>query len=96
MEAFGKLMCTILFGAAAVASRAWALVILWRWFVVPTFHLPSLTWALAYGLVLVVEVLHSTALPEYADKSYTGQLGRTIGGGILTPWLCVFIGWIIK
>ena len=36
--------------------RAWVLLSMWRWFVVPTFDLPDLTLGIAYALLLIVAI----------------------------------------
>lgn len=96
MEAFGKFILSIMIGTLAVFSQACAAVLLWCWFVVPFFHIAPLTWNVAYGLILVIGVLHHTSSPEYKDDSFTGMISRVIGVGIIGPWLSVGIGWLVK
>ena len=36
--------------------RAWVLLSMWRWFVIPTFDLPDLTLGIAYALLLIVTI----------------------------------------
>ena len=96
METFGKFVLSFLLGAVVIISQAWAVVILWRWFAVPYFHVAPLTWQMAYGFILILSVMHQTEGPEHEDKSYTGIISRMIGAGIFAPWVAVGVGWLIK
>ncbi len=96
MEVLGKLTLSVVLGVIAIASRAYAVVLLWRWFMVPTFHLPPLGWLPAYGLCLLSALLLMQEPPEHKDTSYAANVGRLVGNGILAPWLMVGIAWIIK
>jgi hypothetical protein len=96
MEWFGKFIFSVMIGAVAVISQSFAAVILWRWFVIPFFHLPPLTWSVAYGFILILAVVHTIPDPERKDDSFTAVISRVIGSGIIGPWIAVGIGWIIK
>lgn len=96
METFGKFIFSVLAGTVAVFSRAYAVILLWRWFVIPFFHLAPLTWNIAYGLILTLGVMHYVSGPEYKDNSFTATLSRVIASGIIGPWISVGIGWLIK
>lgn len=53
--------CIILLGSAwlpvSIYITGSTLSILWRWFVVPSLHLPALTFGYAYGISLLVSFL---------------------------------------
>jgi hypothetical protein len=72
-----------------VLLRAWALVILWRWYVVPTFAAPELRMAPAFGLALIVSFLTNVSVPQKDKKPHEVLLHP-----ILNPLLCVLMGWI--
>lgn len=91
-----KFILSCAMSAAIIGSRGFAAVLLWHWFVVPTFHLPELTWRVAYGLALVLSVLHAAPEPEYEKDSWQARMVRLFSSGIVEPWICVAIGWILK
>lgn len=62
--------------------RGFVLMMLWGWYVVPLFHLPSLTIAYAYGLGL----LASYAIPSGDRKPSWGM--------VVYPVLVLLFGWI--
>lgn len=68
--------------------RAFVLLKLWTWFVMPLFGLPALTIPYAIGLSLVVSLFfHSTAKKE--DKNFWVS-------AITSPLIALFIGWIVQ
>ena len=66
--------------------RAWVLIKLWGWFIVPVFHLPDLNIPLAIGLCLVVGMFTATMKSEKVNWL----------GAILAPFITLFMGWIVK
>jgi methyl coenzyme M reductase alpha subunit len=90
----------LVFGMVLVIgfAYAWALSVLWGWFVADLFHLPQLSILGAYGLLLAYQAL---ARPEYNTKEYEGlewgpMIGAMAGKGIVGPVLGVLFGWFIK
>lgn len=83
--AFGtKEMLTVVFVVGALASLpvltllmmivdAYALTVLWGWFVVPLFQLPALTMPLAMGLRLVAGMLTGSLYLTQSDTSANQQ-----------------------
>lgn len=96
MAAFGKLVFSFFLGVLIIASRSWAIVLLWRWFAQPTFHLPSLTWRLAYGLSMLVWLISASEVAEHEDNSYKAVCTRAITRGVISPWIFVGMGWLVK
>lgn len=96
MDSVAEVFLSTLIFAAIVISRGFAIVLLWGWFVVPVFHLPAITWRVAYGLALLIWVMPHAPDPEYKDGSWAARMGRSVGSGILEPWLCVVVGWVLK
>lgn len=76
--------------------RAWALAKLWIWFIVPVFHLPTLTMAQAYGIAMTIGLFaeqHSDAKEEDDEvKKWTSATSRIIIG----PLIAVLFGWVVK
>ena len=52
----------------AILIRAWVAVLLWQWFVVPTFHLVPLTYPAAIGLSMLTRVMLPTPPLPDPDK----------------------------
>lgn len=92
MEALIAIMVLLIGIIAVVVAmtllRAFVLLKLWAWFVVPLFNLPALTIPYAIGLSLVVSmfIIHAT---KDDDKKYWA-------GAIITPLVALLIGWIVK
>lgn len=69
----------------------YVLTVLWRWFVVPTFHAPALSIPAAIGIALIVVMLtHRTRKPE-DDPEY----GLVLLYGIFVPAVALFWGWVV-
>ncbi len=98
MEAFGKLVAVILVGAAGVFSTAYAFVILWGWFVVPQFHMQPLNLATAYAILMLVSLTRAARWKssEENEQSFSSKIGEAVGSTIVSPWVAVGIGWLIK
>jgi hypothetical protein len=75
-------------GILGAILRAGSAVILWRWFVVPTFGLPELTKALAFGLSVTALQLFPWAAPDH-KKNVTRA---DVLGSMLTPYLQAGVG----
>lgn len=95
MNFFGKFCFGVVLSSSAILSRAYAAVFLWRWFMVPTFHLPELTWATAIGISLVFEVMNPSPTIERKDNSYLA-ISVSLFMSAITPWFLVWIGYIVK
>lgn len=94
-----------LLGAAAAAAllfatiaNGWALSILWAWFVVPTFSLPSLSVPAAMGIVLTAQLIYRTDPSTEKYKDMGGwELAVTIGAAALAaPAAAVGFGWLVR
>jgi hypothetical protein len=94
-EALGQTTGLIVVLVFSVTAYAFVLQNMWGWFIVPVFHLPSITLAEAVGLDLMVSLLR-------INNPTTKTEGETIGD-ILTKGLgkvfglagsCLLLGWI--
>lgn len=70
--------------------EGWGLAILWKWFVVPVFHLPALSMAQALGLGLVTYML---CPKPYATKEEAHNRLVTL---IFSALVAVGMGWILR
>lgn len=73
--------------------RGYVLMVLWRWFMVPAFHLPSLTLTLAIGLSLIVGYLtHHTPTKDDDDSP---DFGRLVCLALIYPAFALLVGWLV-
>ena len=83
--------------AAAVASvivavllRVWAVMMLWKWYVMPVFRLAPLQPVHAYGLLLLVALVLTRARKHEDDPGFVNSLGTNIVGSLVA----LACGWI--
>lgn len=77
----------------------YVLMILWGWFVVPTFALPPLALAPAIGLALVAGYLTHQYTPKAAKPEDDGKWDETVRATahmLLRPASTLLIGWVVK
>lgn len=77
-------------GAVSYMWRAFVLVLLWGWFVVPLFALPPLRIPFAIGLSLVGSMMASSRGYEDDEEGPMDVLIRAA----LTPSIVLLVGWI--
>lgn len=98
---------TVAFVAVGALIDGWVLSILWGWFMVPVFHLPSLAIAPAIGIALMIGLLtrevprpfieEKTPQPVIEKTSRTNieQMERgfweKLATNVVMPWLAPFI-----
>lgn len=72
---------------------------LWRWFVVPSLHLPALSWGYAYGIMLLVQVFRFQMRHEdYENRSNEEtlhRLARTAFAHLISYAVALAIGYIV-
>jgi len=73
--------------------QGWVLTILWSWFIVPTFHAPELSIAVAIGLTLVVGMFKEIKI-NTKEKSSDEKLTEAIAV-VIMPFVFLFLGWIV-
>lgn len=78
----------ILYGIYLVLINAWALSLLWGWYISP-LGFPTITFVEALGLMLVVGLFQTP--PSTGEKSLAGVIGALIGLAI-KPILAVILG----
>ena len=74
--------------AMVALVRAFVLIRLWAWFIVPTFQLPLLNYPYAIGLSLVIGLFTIGIKTEEGKKIWVYA--------ILGPFLTLFMGWVVK
>jgi hypothetical protein len=81
--------------AALTIWSGYVLTLLWRWFMLPIFHLPTLGLPQAIGLSAIVALL--TQRSSYREKKLEGvHLRAAIYNSFLHGLVILFIGWVAK
>jgi len=77
--------------------NGYVLSVLWGWFIVPVFNLPTLTAVSAIGIAMVVSYLtyQYNESDEDDNKSFGEKLAKPIAIAILRPLFALFFGWIV-
>lgn len=84
---------------AIVWSAFWsglALSVLWGWFVVPAFGLPSLNLAMAYGLVLVALAMQRPPQASKSDGKPSDALVKSFVASPFVAGMLMLSGWVTK
>ena len=74
-----------------VLWEGYVLMTLWGWFMVPHFHLPALTLAIAIGVACTLSLLTHQYVPSKADDSVAPVVYT-----FLFPAMMLLIGWLAK
>jgi hypothetical protein len=87
------------FGLLALSAmwKGYVLTILWGWFVVPTFGLPTLALAPAIGMSLVVSFLtHQSDATKEQEGSSSDRLAKSAALALLYPALVLGFGAVVR
>ena len=97
MKVFGYAMA---FAITIVLSNIWSgyvLSVLWSWFMVPAFGLPTLSIPLAIGIAIIISYMtRDLTNTEKNKKSASEVLALAIGWAIFKPALALMIGWVVR
>lgn len=76
--------------------RGYVLTILWGWFAVPYFHLPTITVPVAIGVSLIIGMLaHQQTDCEGKKRDPLDAVVHSLAAIALAPALTLLIGWIV-
>lgn len=92
MTAFGLVLLSIVGIVVSVTLNGYALSVLWGWFVVPALGAPALRIPYAIGLSLVVAMLTH----QQRKSEHTPEFAEALLSGLITPFLMLLLGWIVK
>lgn len=87
----GVLVFGVVLTVINVVLDAWALAILWTWFVVPLFNVPNMGLIDAAGISLIVNFLIREARKTDEEIDWA----KTIAKVLVPPLTSVGIGWIL-
>ena len=84
------IVCGYIIATAYLAlSYGYVLMVLWGWYVVPQFGLPSLTLAIAVGLIMAFGALRGFKMPPLENPG----IPQVVGAVLVGPWPLLLIGW---
>jgi len=73
--------------------QGWVLTVLWGWFIVPIFHVPELTIAVAIGISIIISLFRNIT-PTPKNQTLEEKIGMAVGI-ILSPFLALLFGYIV-
>ena len=91
-ESITKHIAGIIIGILNIPFLALAFSLMWGWFIVPIFNLPTLNIAQAYGILLLVSLAKGTASGRNEHASTTLERHLTHSLAIIMP---LVVGWIV-
>ncbi len=93
---FGGVIGVVLLRFFVSILNGYALSVLWKWFVVPTFGAPALGLVPAIGVAMTVSYLtHQTHDCKKEEKSFGEKIEKRITIAILNLSFVLFLGWIV-
>lgn len=99
MKILGIILLAIVLITVSSLINGWTISVLWDWFIVPLFGLPSLSIPAAIGLAIVVGyfALGSEHMKksESDDETVTDKLLRAVIWMIMKPVFTLLIGFIV-
>ena len=72
------------------------LSILWGWFVVPAFSLPTLSLLQAYGLALVLRAARGYQDQPKSEDGFGAAMAKAFITPPLVAGLLLLVGWVVK
>lgn len=91
--------CLVMLVTAPLTAllNGYALATLWRWFVIPQFHLPALSIGCAIGFSIFVRLITYQSDASYSDldKSDVERMINAVIAAFLLPSLSLGFGWIV-
>jgi len=77
--------------------KGFALSVLWKWFIVPTFDIVELSVVSAMGVMCIASCfMGTTDTDKDKDKSYEQRLFEGVFMATAKPVLILLIGWIVS
>lgn len=89
MQNSRKLIVSLLSLPAGIL-KAWVVLTMWGWFIVPTFGLPALNVPIVYGILIAVAYIKGYPDTEY-DEDY---LSKVITNFFILPFIVLGFGWV--
>lgn len=76
--------------------NGYALSVLWGWFVVPTFHLPTLSLVQAIGLAMILTYLtYQHVDAKKGDESFGEMMAKAFPLTLIRPSFALLFGYVL-
>jgi multisubunit Na+/H+ antiporter MnhB subunit len=95
MKALGYLFVIVVISPLLMIWNGYVLSVLWRWFMVPTFHLPTLSIPVAIGIAMVISYLTHQYDPYESPDSASERMLKSAVVGLCKPGFALLFGWIV-
>lgn len=79
----------------SISMNGYVLTVFWRWFLLPIFQLPDLSFPQGTGIALLIVFLTRQTMPSADDKEWLEIIGGFVGTAIFWPLLAVLLGYIV-
>lgn len=97
MQALIALLIWILCWPFVTMWRAYVIIVLWGWFVMPVFNIPAPSIYIAAGLLIFLHVCLPFQRPPKTDEGpIESILGSIFGYGLVGPALVLGVAWTWK
>jgi hypothetical protein len=97
METVGKITIMILMIVLGSIYSGWILSIIWSWFMVPVFGLPSLSIAAGIGIkITVMSLVNPRKIEQTKDREFAEILADSFSQSFIGPTVVLFIAWIVR
>lgn len=77
----------------------YVLSVMWNWFLVPAFHMPQISVALAIGITMLVRMITYNPSYEKEKKKESGELAKALTNAVvfslLYPLLVLAVAYIV-
>lgn len=90
-----KLLAVLALIPTSIFLNGYTLSVLWGWFIVPIFGLPTLGIVSAMGFALVVTYLTHQADWTKDENKTSGAVGRAFTVAVLKPLFGLLFGWVL-
>lgn len=95
MSTTATLICGFLLWPFLSMWRAYCILILWGWFVLPATGIKAPTMYLLVGTLMTLHLMLPIKKPEHEEGDpFTNYIGNAIGYGLVWPALVLLSGWI--
>jgi len=95
MSAGTSVLLQLLLTPGVYLLRAWALVTLWGWYIVPFFRCSYLDYRVAVGIIMISAFTTHQVEPDQTSLTPSEKLARFIFFTIAIPLAFVGYGWIM-
>jgi len=97
MAAIGTIVSISTLFTLSAIFRGFAFTYAWKWFIIPTFHVPPIDIATAIGFALIVGFFKPDKAEKDKPKQNIPELWiEAIARTVFEPVIFLFLGWIVS